>query len=278
MSAGAILRQIAGDVADPRAWAGVVETATAILLIALAAWVALAIVPAAIRRAGSRPGRPVTLAPLAESVARYAIGFAALVLMLQIVHVNVTAILASAGIVSLAFGFGAQYVIRDVLAGLFLLSEGVVQIGDLVRIDGDTGTVERVTLRTLQIRKFNGELLTIPNGAVTKIGNLSRGYGRAVVQVTVPHGQDLGRALEVLADVGREWAAANPDDARGEPSVDGAVELKTTGVTLQLSVLVPPGRQGGVEAALRRQILEAMSRGQIKIDTGLSGTILSKDP
>ena len=182
------------------------------------------------------------------------------------------------GIVSLAFGFGAQYVIRDVLAGLFLLSEGVVQIGDLVRIDGDTGTVERVTLRTLQIRKFNGELLTIPNGAVTKIGNLSRGYGRAVVQVTVPHGQDLGRALEVLADVGREWAAANPDDARGEPSVDGAVELKTTGVTLQLSVLVPPGRQGGVEAVLRRQVLEAMSRGQIKIDTGLSGTILSKDP
>jgi small-conductance mechanosensitive channel len=268
-----VLGQIAHDVANPHVWAGAVERAIAILLIALAAWLALALFPAAIRRAGRRPGRPVTLTPIAENAARYAIAFAALVLMLQVVHVNVTAILASAGIASVALGFGAQYLIRDLLAGVSLLAEGVVQIGDLVRIDGDAGTVERITLRILQIRKYNGELLTIPNGAVTKIGNLSRGFGRAIVQVTVPYGQDLGAALDVLRDVGREWAAAHPDDARGEPAVDGTVDLKTTGATMQLSVLVPPGRQGGVEAELRRQVLDAMRRRKINIDTGLSGTI-----
>ena len=273
MSVADILRQITHDWANPRAWAGVVENTVALLVIALAAWAALAVLPAAIRRAGRRTGRTVALAPLAESTVRYAIGFAALVLMLETVHVNVTAIVASAGIASLAFGFGAQYVIRDVLAGIFLLSEGVVQIGDLVRLDGDTGTVERITLRTMQIRKFNGELLTVPNGAVTRIGNLSRGYGRAIIQVTVPYAADVGRALEVLRDVGREWAAAHPDDARGEPSVDGAVDFKDSGVTIQLSVLVPAGRQFGAEAALRRRALEVLAERQIKIDTRVSVTM-----
>jgi small conductance mechanosensitive channel len=273
MSATAVLRQIAGDFGNPQRWAGVVETLGVLILIAIAAWAALAIIPPAVRRAGTRPRRPVTYAPLAESIARYAIGVAALVLMLEVLNVNVTAILASAGIVSLAFGFGAQYVIRDVLAGVFLLSEGVVQIGDLVRLDADTGTVERISLRTMQIRKFNGELLTIPNGAITRIGNLSRGYGRAVVQLTIPFASDIGGALDALRDVSREWAAANPDLARGEPSVDGAVDFKDTGVTVQLSVLVPAGRQAAVETALRRRAVEALAERRIKIDTRVSVTI-----
>jgi moderate conductance mechanosensitive channel len=273
MSATAVLRQLARDVGNPQTWAGALEGLGVIILIALAAWAALALLPPIVRRAGRRAGRPVTYAPVAESAVRYAIGIAAFVLVLEVLNVNVAAILASAGIVSLAFGFGAQYLIRDVLAGLFLLSEGVVQIGDLVRLDTDTGTVERVTLRTMQIRKFNGELLTVPNGAVTRIGNLSRGYGRAIVQITVPLAADVGTALDVLNEVGRAWAAENTDLARGAPSVDGAVDLKDTGVTVQLSVLVPPGQQAGVEAALRRQALAKLAERRIKIDTRVSVTM-----
>jgi small conductance mechanosensitive channel len=273
MSATAVLRQITQDIGDPRVWARVVEDGVVILVIAFAAWAALVLLTAVIRREGKRPGRTRTFAPLAESAVRYAIVFAALILMLETVHVNVTAILASAGIVSLAFGFGAQYVIRDVLAGLFLISEGVVQIGDLVRLDADTGIVERVTLRTMQIRKFSGELLTVPNGAVTRIGNLSRGLGRAIVQVTVPYRSDVGAALYILRKVGDEWAAANPNDARGAPSVAGAVELKEAGVTVQLSVLVLAGRQWGAEAAMRQRALDLMAAQGIKIDTHVSVTI-----
>ena len=273
MSVANVLRQVAQDIGDPRVWARVVEDGAVILIIALAAWAALAVLTAAIRREGKRSGRPGTVAPLVESAVRYAIVFAALILMLETVHVNVTAILASAGIVSLAFGFGAQYVIRDVLAGLFLISEGIVQIGDLVRLDTDTGTVERVSLRTMQLRKFNGELLTVPNGAVTRIGNLSRGLGRAVIQVTIPYRSDVGAALEVLRTVGQEWAAANPDDARGAPSVDGAVELKEGGVTVQLSVLVGAGRQWGAEAVMRQRVLQLLAERGVKIDTRVSVTI-----
>jgi small conductance mechanosensitive channel len=273
MSATAVLQQIARDFGNPQTWAGAVETFGVLVMIAVAAWAALATIPPAVRRAATRQGRPVTYAPLVESVARYAIAVAALVLMLDVMNVNVTAIAASAGIVSLAFGFGAQYVIRDVLAGLFLLSEGIVQIGDLVRLDADTGTVERISLRTIQIRKFNGELLTVPNGAITRIGNLSRGYGRAIVQLTIPFASDVGGALDALRDVSREWAAANPDLARGEPSVDGAVDFKDTGVTVQLSVLVPAGGQAAVEADLRRRAVDALAARHIKIDTRVSVTI-----
>ncbi len=273
MSAGDVLRQIARDVGDPRVWAAVVEHTVSILIIAIAAWAALALLTRTIRRAGRRPGRGGTFAPLAESAVKYAILFAALILMLQVVHVNLTAILASAGVVSLALGFGAQYVIRDVLAGLFLISEGVVQIGDLVRLDADTGTVERITLRMIQIRKFNGELLTVPNGAVTRIGNLSRGQGRAIVQITLPYREEAGRALEILGEVGKEWAAAHPNDVRGAPSLDGVVDFKDSGVTIQLSVLVPAGRQWAAEAAMRRRVLDLLAEQGIKIDTRVSATI-----
>src|SRR2546428_574474 len=83
---------------------------------------------------------------------------------------------ASGGGLGLVLGFGAQDITRDLLAGVFLLSEGLGQVGDIVRVDGDVGTVERVSIRITQIRKFSGELLTIPNGAITRIGNLSRDY------------------------------------------------------------------------------------------------------
>lgn len=273
MSPGDVLRQIASDAGNAQAWAALVEDVVAIVVIAIAAWAAIRVLTRAIRRAGRGPGRPVTFVPLAESAVRYAIGFAALILMLQVVHVNLTAILASAGVVSLALGFGAQYVIRDVLAGLFLISEGLVEIGDVVRLDTDTGTVERITLRMIQIRKFNGELLTVPNGAVTRIGNLSRGLGRAIVQVTVPYRADVGRTLDIMNTVGREWAAAHPNDARGAPSVDGAVDLKDTGVTVQLSILVPAGRQFAAETAMRRRALELLAEQGIKIDTRVSVTM-----
>lgn len=270
-----VVRQIAHDVLAPQRIAGAIERAVLLLLIAAGWWAALRLSLAVVRRAAGTPdargGR--TVAPVLEGVIRYAVAFAALVLMLQAVNVNVTAVLASAGVVGLAVGFGAQYLIRDILAGFFLISEGLVQTGDVVRIDGDVGTVERITLRTTQIRKVTGELLTIPNGAITRIGNLSRDYGRAIVQITVPYRADVAEALAAVEQVAREWAAAHPQDAQGEPVVDGVVDLKDTGAVVQLSVRVRPGRQAAVEADLRGLALAALARRGIRIDTRISATI-----
>jgi small-conductance mechanosensitive channel len=243
--------------------AAAIERVLILLLIAGAAWVTIRLCIAVLRRAATRApahaGR--TFTPVLESLVRYTIAFAALVLMLEAVDVNVTAILASAGVVGLAVGLGAQYVIRDILAGFFLLSEGVLQIGDTVRIDDDTGTVERVTLRTTQLRKSSGELVTIPNGAITRIGNLSRDYGRAIVQITVPYRSNIAEALDTLRRVVRDWAAEHAQDVQAAPVVDGVVDVKDAGAVLQVSVRVRPGRQASVEADLRARALEALARG-----------------
>lgn len=269
------LRQVLRDIRNPQYLAGAIERTAVLLVIAVAAWAALSLSLLVVRKAGARPAAPAgrTLAPVVESLIRYAIVVAALVFMLQAVGVNVTAILASAGVAGLALGFGAQYLIRDILAGFFLLSEGLIQVGDTVRIDGDTGTVEHITLRTTQIRKINGELLTIPNGAITRIGNLSRDFGRAIVQLTIPYRAEVATALDAIEQATRDWAAAHAQEALGTPVVDGIVDLKDTGAVVQVSVRVRPGRQAAVEADLRRRALQALAQRGIRIDTRISATI-----
>jgi small conductance mechanosensitive channel len=265
------LRVVLTHLLDPERIAAVIEVVLLLVLIVVASWAALRISLFILRHAGTRlPGYPVrTFSPVVESVVRYAIGFAALVLMLEAVHVNVTAILASAGVAGLALGFGAQYLIRDVLAGLVLLSEGAIKVGDLVRLDAEIGVVERITLRVTQIRKFSGELLTVQNGTISRLGNLSRDYGRAIVQVTVPYTADIGQALQALREAARDWAASHPQEAQGEPTLDGVVDLKDSGTVLQVSVLVRPGRQGAVEPELRQRALEALASRGIVIEPRL---------
>ena len=260
-----LFRRVGRHLLDPERLAGAVETAIWLAAIAVGAWVALRVLLGLIRHTAAwRAGQPgARMAPIAEGLLRYAIIFAALILMLGAVHINITPVLASAGVLGLVLGFGAQYIIRDLLAGVFLLSEGLVQVGDIVRVDGDVGTVERVSIRITQIRKFSGELLTIPNGAITRIGNLSRDYAVAAVQVTIPYTQDAGAALEALRDAGRAWAAEGAGK-RAAPTVDGVVELRDFGAVLQLSVQVAPERQYAVAADLRRRAIEALTRAGIR--------------
>lgn len=262
------LRRVARDLLDPQRIAGAIEALIWLALIALAAMVALRVSLGLVRRTealrGAHPAGRMT--PIAEGLLRYTIIFTALILMLGTVHINITPILASATVVGLSIGFGAQYLIRDVLAGFFLLLEGTIQAGDVVRVDspirvdGDLGTVERLTLRTTRIRKFSGELLTVPNGSITRIANLSRDYARAIVQVLIPYSANVGAALEALHDAGRAWADAHAADRQAEPKADGIVDLRDAGAVLQCSVLVLPGTQDAVASELRRHILEAMAR------------------
>jgi small-conductance mechanosensitive channel len=269
-----LLRVVGRDLLNPQRLAGVLEAAIAILLIAVGAWVALRVSLGVVRHTTAwrtgHPGRRIT--PIAEGLLRYAIIFAALILMLGAVHINITPVLASAGVLGLVLGFGAQYIIRDLLAGVFLLSEGIIQAGDIVRVDGDVGTVERVSIRITQIRKYSGELLTIPNGGITRIGNLSRNYAVAIVQIPIPYTQDPGAALEALRNAGRAWAA-EAADKKAEPTVDGIVELRDFGAVLQLSVVVAPERQYAVAADLRGRVIEAMTRAGIKLGAGVPSAI-----
>lgn len=112
-----------------------------------------------------------TLEPLMERAVRFVVYFTAFIMILQRLNIDVTAILASAGVVGVAVGLGAQHMVRDVLAGIALLSEGLVHVGDVITYETHTGTVERIGIRTIQIRISSGEVWTIPNGRLEVFGN-----------------------------------------------------------------------------------------------------------
>jgi small-conductance mechanosensitive channel len=256
-----VLRQVSQDLFEPAALAKLIERVLAIIVIALLAWLATRLTGGIFRRARALPGaRAVRVSIILEEILRAMILAVALLLMFATLDVNITPIIASAGVLSLILSFGAQYIIRDLLAGLFLIMEGTIQPGDVVRIDSDTGTVENVGLRITQIRKFSGELLTVPNGTITRLGNLSRGYMRAVVQFLVPYHVDMAAALEALKDAAQAWATAHAEDKHADPVVNGIVDLRDSGAVVQFSVLCPPGQQDAAAVELRQSALDAMIR------------------
>src|SRR5207245_9102292 len=112
-----------------------------------------------------------TLQPLLESLVRYVVYIIALLMILRRLNVDATAILASAGAIGVALGLGAQHVIRDVLAGAFLISEGLIHVGDVITFDTHTATVERLSVRTTQIRTAGGEVWLSPTGMLVVVGH-----------------------------------------------------------------------------------------------------------
>ncbi len=239
-----------------------VETAIAIGVIVVGVSVALRLAIAVLRRT-VRPDDPRrapqtrTLVPLLESTLRYLFYFAGAVMVLDRLHFNVAALIASAGIAGIAIGFGAQHFIRDIIAGFFLLFEGLMQVGDAVRIGDVAGEVERINLRTTQIRQLTGELVTIPNGEIQRLANMNRGFMRALVIVSLPYGAPLARALEVMQRTAEAWATEHPEIVLASPEVHGIVEFGAADLRVRMVVTVRPGTHLSAERELRRRLLEA---------------------
>lgn len=196
--------------------------------------------------------RRETMLPLLGSLLRYVIYFVAGVMALQQLGVDVTAILAGAGIAGLAIGFGAQNLVQDVISGFFTLFEGEYMVGDFVEIGGIEGTVEALTLRQTSIRRRNGSLAILPNGQINEVINYSKRYVKAVVDVGVAYEGDVSRALAVLEEIAR--------DARNDiPEITGPPTTRVLGfnasdVGLRLLVPVEPGTHWEVACELRRRV------------------------
>jgi moderate conductance mechanosensitive channel len=200
-----------------------------------------------------------TLASLATSLVRWAVGFVAVVLVLRELGVDVLPIIVSAGVVGLAVGFGAQTLIRDVIAGFFLLFEGLLHVGDVIQIGATSGTVESIGLRVTTVRADDGALRVVPNGQITEYANYSAGGVRAVVDVPVGRDVPIDRAMAVLTDVGTAWAQAS-GAALDPPQVPGIIGFSGGDAVLRLSLRVAPERRLEAEAELRRRVKEAFDR------------------
>jgi small conductance mechanosensitive channel len=201
----------------------------------------------------------------------------AIFLTLQRLGVPVTGLVAPATVVAVALGFGAQRVVQDVLAGLFIIAEHQYGFGDNIRVSalgqdsGATGTVEEVTLRITRMRTVNGEVVIIPNGQIIQVTNQSRDWARAVIDVPVPATADVGKVREVLGEVGEE---ARKDKELGpllldSPSVVGveSIELDTLHVRIVARTL--PGKQFAVGRELRERVALAFRAEGISVSASL---------
>lgn len=172
-------------------------------------------------------------------------------------------ILASAGIVGLAIGFGAQSLVKDVISGFFILLEDQYGVGDVVKIENLSGVVERMTLRLTVLRNLEGQVHVIPNGNVHTVTVLTKEWARAVVDVTVPHKEDLTNVFQVLQRVGSRLAQDMPQQILENPTILGVEKLDDSGVTVRVVVKTPPFTQFEVTREWRRRIKEEFDRAGI---------------
>jgi small conductance mechanosensitive channel len=188
------------------------------------------------------------------------------VIVLGDLGLNLAPLLASAGVVGIAIGFGAQSLVRDYLAGIFMMVEDQYGVGDVITIGDATGSVENVTLRLTRMRDVNGIVWHIRNGAIERVGNESQGWARAVIDFPVPYEPDLARITSVLADAAQalwddpEWRAVMLEP----PEVWGAQEITTDEVTMRIVVKTAPLRQWGVEREMRARMKTALDAAGIR--------------
>ena len=193
---------------------------------------------------------------------------AVLIRSLAVLGWDVAPLLAGAGIVGVALGFGAQSLVRDIIAGVFILAEDQFSVGDLIEVNGRPATVETLTVRSTTLRDFNGHLHFVPNGEMKIVVNRSRGWSRLAVDVPVPSDQDIERALDVCEKVAQ---AMNNDAAWRTRLLDpvevwGVEGLTPVEVLIRLAVRAQPGADAPEAAReLRRRIIRGFVTAKIRL-------------
>jgi len=242
----------------------------ALILIRILGTVTRRLVPAAGeglgRIARMREQHTKTLAGLLYSAGTAVIIVGAILTALPEFGFNITPIAAVAGLASLAFGFGAQHLVRDLINGFFAIVEDQFVVGETVRIGTVVGRVEHLTLRRTVIRDIQGALVSIPNGEITQVANLSRDWGQIFVDIGLPPGSSSDAALAALEQVSGEFRtdpAWSPVLVDG-PRVLGIESFGASGVVLRMQLRTIPGRQDDAARELRRRIQNRFDQEQIR--------------
>ncbi|HZG61267.1 MAG TPA: mechanosensitive ion channel family protein [Anoxybacillus sp.] len=202
-------------------------------------------------------GRSRTLQSLISNIFSYTLAFIFAVMILQTFNIKATAILAGAGVVGLAVGFGAQGLVSDVVTGFFLLLEKQLDVGDYVTTGNFSGIVESIGLRTTQIRSFDGTLHYIPNRMITTLSNHSRGNMRALVDISIPYEQNIDEAIKTLQNTCNLLAKQEPKIIEG-PNVLGVQNLGTSEVVIRVIAKTENMAQWEIERKLRKALKEAL--------------------
>jgi small conductance mechanosensitive channel len=198
--------------------------------------------------------RTRTLIGLMRSVGRVIIFMIFLFMILRAIGVDLAPLLAGAGVVGLAISFGAQSLVKDVISGMFILIENQFGVGDVIRIEGVSGSVERMSLRVVVLRDTHGVVHIVPNGQIKMVSNLTRTWARVVLAVA--YKEDPDRVIEVMRDVGRElWEDDDWRPLMVDPvEVPGIESFGDSTVTIRMMAKTLPLKQWDVARELRRRL------------------------
>lgn len=196
-----------------------------------------------------------------KSLVRYIAYFVAGLMILEALGFDTKALLAGAGIIGLAVGFGAQSLVKDVVTGLFLLFEDQFSVGDHVDIAGVSGIVEEVGIRVTQVRDFSGALHTVPNGSITTTTNWSRGNMRVMVEVPVAYGEDIDKAISILEEMCNSFETQSVKEG---PKVLGVTRLGESDIGITIWAMTAPGAQWGIEREIRKRAKKGLEAAGIE--------------
>jgi small-conductance mechanosensitive channel len=207
-------------------------------------------------RQSEREKRSETLIGIMNTAVKIiAIVFGGLMILREL-GIDIGPLLAGAGIIGLAVGFGSQELVKDVVTGFFILMENQFRVGDVINTAGHAGIVERITLRTTVLRDLEGTVHVIPNGQVSSVSNLTYGWSRAVLDIGVAYKENVDRVMEVMLEVAKTMASepAWAEIITEEPSILGVDSFDDSSVTIKIMIQTKPLSQWNVAREYRRRI------------------------
>ncbi len=214
-----------------------------------------------------RKQRAATMASVLKSVSTGVVFGVALLMVLSELTFNIGPLIASAGIIGVALGFGSQALVKDFLSGIFMILEDQYGVGDDVDLGEASGIVEAVGLRVTRLRDLEGTVWYVRNGEILRVGNKSHGWARSVIDVDIAYGEDIGRVRTLLAEAGRSLMSSPEykDLILEEPTVWGVEALSANSVVVRIVVKTKPGMQFKVGRALREAIKTTLDRHHIEM-------------
>ena len=217
--------------------------------------------------AGTALKRAATLTGILRTIALAALWAIVIIESLQLVGLDVAPILAGAGILGLAVGFGAQNLVRDLISGFFIILEDHIRLGDVAVINGTGGLVETITFRTISLRDFSGVVHVFPNGGINTLSNMSKEWSAFVLDIGVAYKEDTDRVVEVMQNVGEEL---RQDRQFGpmmiEPiEVVGVENFADSAVVLRARMKTKPLEQWKIGREYRRRLKKALEAHDIEI-------------
>jgi small-conductance mechanosensitive channel len=208
--------------------------------------------------------RTKTLGKLLHNLISYTVNFITILLILDQFGVNLGPLLAGAGVLGLAIGFGAQSLVKDLITGFFIIFEDQFAVGDLVQIDQFKGTVEEIGIRATRIKSWTGEVHIIPNGNIKQVTNFSVHNSLAVIDVSIAYEADLDKATKVLNETLEQYYAKSTKVVK-KPELLGIQALGTSEVKLRITAECRPTLQGEVARELQADIKRQLDAHGIEI-------------